>query len=269
MTSKQKNLSYFELKYIELKGALITFKKRQSSCLCVIMHKPNPLWLKFLNDIHLYDVFVVIDDNEINYTKLYGNEYPNINFIQVDNRTCKKHGFINVNHVIKKLVTGWEKALLYFSRINKKYQNVWFMEDDVFINSENTLANIDSQYPNSDLLAKKPVQNQHCLDWTHWKRIKVSFPPPYFKTMVCATRMSKEMLSLINQYAEHNKTLFFLEALFPTLAKKYSIQYDSPSEMSTITWRRAWTEQEINSSQIFHPLTDIDSHLYYRAHLSQ
>lgn len=269
MSTRQKNLNYLELKYIELKGTLKVFKKKQALCLCVIMHKPNPLWLAFLNSFTLYDVYVVIDDNQVNYTNLYSSKYPNIHFIQLANRTCERHGFINVNYLMKKSVTGWEKALYYFSCINKNYHNVWFMEDDVFINSENTLFNLDSQYPNSDLLAKKSTQQKFCSDWAHWKRIKVCFSPPYFKTMVCATRMSKEMLALIKQYAKKNKTLFFLEALFPTLAKKYALQYNSPTELSTIAWRRVWTDQEINNSNIFHPLKNIDSHTYHRARLNQ
>jgi len=35
-------------------------------------------------------------------------------------------------------IIAWDRALYYFSVINKNYENIWFLEDDVFIYGEET-----------------------------------------------------------------------------------------------------------------------------------
>lgn len=232
----------------------------KKKCICLITLNPNTIWLEFLNGFKKYDIYVVIDDNSKNYSETYGKTYPNISFIQINNYKCEESGFINVNFLMKKNVTGWEKALYYFATLERDYSNVWFIEDDVFFYSEKTILNIDKNHPDSDILVSDCIRRSNSRSWPHWKVIEINFEQPYFRAMVCATRLSKHLLAHIAQYARDNKTLFFLEALFPTIAKQYKLKYSTPLELITIVWRRNWKEEHINTNFIYHPIKNIEQH---------
>jgi hypothetical protein len=112
---------------------------------------------------------MIIDDNSIDYKQNYLN-YKNIKFIQILNEDCDKNGFIDMNFIINKQISGWDKAIYYFSMINTEYKNIWFLEDDVFLYDENTLINIDKKYIDGDLLSFSIHENKNGnKDWWHWK----------------------------------------------------------------------------------------------------
>jgi hypothetical protein len=234
------------------------------NCVCLICHKPNDIWFNFLSTFTKYDIYILIDDNSIFYKQKY-LKFKNINVIQINNEHCKQRGFINMNFVIKKLITSWEKAIYYFSTINIQYNHVWFFEDDVFFYNENTLLTIDSNYNHSDLLSNTYNENKYGnkTEWI-WNNINIKIPPPYYSAMVCCVRMSSKLLSKIKQYANTYKTLFFLEALFPTICKKYNFQYDTPNELTTIVYRTNYENKDINKTCLFHPVKNINTHLHYR-----
>ena len=68
------------------------------SAITLITYKPNEIFLDFLNIFKKYDVFVIIDDNSINYDYLK-SKYININILQIDNHLCSVSGFINSNSI--------------------------------------------------------------------------------------------------------------------------------------------------------------------------
>jgi hypothetical protein len=68
----------------------------------------------------------------------------------------------------------------------------------------------------------------------------------------------------IKNYADEYKTLFFLEALFPTLCKKYNLKYETPNELINIIYRKDYDKNDIDKINIYHPLKDINMHNYYR-----
>ena len=93
----------------------LSIKQNQNkNKLALICFKPNDIYLEFLNKFSNYEVYIIIDDNSVNYTSLYQTKYENLQFIQIPQQICKQYGFINVNKIgIKKLVSGWDKALCY------------------------------------------------------------------------------------------------------------------------------------------------------------
>ena len=238
-------------------------------CICLICLNPNNIWIEFLSTFTKYDIVIIIDDNSIDY-KIKYNNYTNIKFIQIENEECNKNGFINMNFCINKKISGWDKAIFYFANINTTYNNVWFIEDDVFLYDENTLLNIDTKYNDSDLLTSIYKENStgHKNDW-HWEKINIKLSPPYYYAMVCATRISKTLLSKIKDYATEYKTLFFLEALFPTLCKSNNLQYDIPDELHTIIYRKIYTIEDINKINLYHPVKDKTKHKLYRNKLDE
>jgi len=49
--------------------------------LCLLTKIPNEIWLNFLDNFKEYDIFIIIDDNEIDYNEKYKNVYKNMKLI--------------------------------------------------------------------------------------------------------------------------------------------------------------------------------------------
>lgn len=231
---------------------------------CLITFRPNKIWCDFLNLFKKYKIFIIVDDNNFDLLD-FKNNYKNITFIQIEETKCINYGFIDVNFMINKLVSGWDKALYYFSIEYKDYEFIWFMEDDVFFYNENTIIKIDNQYTKEDLLSNNYSENiDGNRDNWHWDRLDIKYKPPYYNGMMCAVRFSKNMIKCILDYATKNKTLFFLEALFPTIAIKNNLKYSTPDEFKNILYRYDFEKKNINDSDLYHPVKNFNDHLYFR-----
>jgi hypothetical protein len=117
------------------------------------------------------DIYTV-DDNNFNLTTFIDN-YNNITFIKVDNHKCKLNGYLDssTSFTINKLISGWDKALYYFAIEEKKYEYIWYMEDDVLFYNEDTIIKIDNQYMNDDLLSNSfEVNNDGNKKIWLWKK---------------------------------------------------------------------------------------------------
>ena len=227
-------------------------------CIALICRKPHQTWIDFLTKFTHYTIYMVIDDNDTKYN------YPNskINFIQIPNKLCEDAGFKNMNFISQKLVTAWEKALYFFANLEIDYKCVWFLEDDVFFYNEQTLQDIDGQYPNSDLLTNNC--DTYVKGTWNWSQITINFEPPWYSAMVCASRLSKPLINLIKAYASEHKTLFFLEALFPTICKRNNLIYDLPKELNRILYNITPEESELDKQQIFHPIKKLRQQALFR-----
>jgi hypothetical protein len=229
--------------------------------LCLITFNPNSIYLDFLQNFNYYDIFVIIDDLYFNSHHLQ-QTYKSITFIQISNQLCCNYGFKNTSFItLKKQISGWDKALFYFSYINQQYDHIWFMEDDVYIYNESTLINIDKKYTYESLLCNSSFKEENLNEWL-WNQIHIYIDPPYYCGMMCIVRMSKYMISSIKDYASTHHTLFFLEALFPTLAVKYKLMYSNPIEFKTVTHRDLHTY--LNKTYLYHPVKDLNIHLESR-----
>lgn len=246
-------------------------KKR---AIALIVKEPSEIYLDFLAKFVSYDVYIIIDSDK---SMLHlQKKYKMLNIIQFDEQLCVKYGFKNVNYIgIKKLVSGWDKALLFFSVvIPNMYKQVWFIEDDVFFLEERVLTNLDEKYEGQDLLANCDFQMQTNKNikeelWV-WPLIDIKIAKPHYCGMMCITRMSQRLLQGIRWYATRYKTLFFLEALFPTITSHFSLAHFNPDELTTVTY-----SQELNEktdvlklkTYVFHPIKDINKHVYLRKKL--
>jgi hypothetical protein len=247
----------------------IAFESK-SKAICIILRNPSETWFDFLNEFKFYDKYVVIDDNSEDYKERYRIKYPTINIIQIDEHNCESRGFRNLNHYFtQKTVTGWEKALFYFSCINQEYQFTWFFEDDIFFHNENTLKNIDMKYPEGDLLSRPFKSTKTDKKWIMWDTIDIEYSLPYYNTMVCGIRVSKELLYHINEYASKYYTLFFLEILFPTVVVKNNLKQYAPKELIQIYFRHKWNIYTVSKKNIFHPVKDHGFHIKARKRLDK
>jgi len=232
--------------------------------ICLITFRPNKVWCDFLNLFTKYKIFIIVDDNDFSLSDFINN-YCNITFIKVENKTCMANGYIDTNFYLKKLISGWDKALYYFGVEDKKYEFIWFMEDDVLFYNENTIIQIDNKYTNDDLLSNIYGENTtgEKKTWV-WRRINIQYPPPYYSGMMCAARFSNKMMSCINDYAYKHKTLFFLEALFPTIAIKNNLKYNTPMEFNKIYYTHDFRGEKINKDILYHPVKNLDNHISFR-----
>jgi hypothetical protein len=246
------------------------------NAICLITYIPNKIWCDFLKtfDATAYDVFVVVDNNDFDLScfiaehgYVNNDNNTNITFVQLDNKTCSMRGYINTNFTLNKTISGWDKALCYFGpEKNNNYDRVWFIEDDVFFYNMHTLKNIDSRYSDDDLLSKCYDKNTDGEKKTwHWKTINIQqYSPPYYNGMMCAVRISKKLIKCINDYASRHKTLFFLEALFPTIAIKNNLKYSTPDEFVNIHYRQEVEKKHINETNLYHPVKNVERHTALR-----
>jgi hypothetical protein len=239
------------------------------NAICLITYKPNMIWCDFLNNFKTYKIFIIVDDNNFDLS-YFINNYKNITFLKILEDKCKITGYIDCNFYLKKLISGWDKALYYFGVENIAYNFIWFLEDDVFFYNEETLLEIDKRYFDDDLLSKEYGENIDGEQNTWlWKRIKINYSPPYYSGMMCVVRFSNKMMTCINEYANENKTLFFLEALFPTIAIKNCLKYNTPIEFNNIYYRHSFKKEDINKKYLYHPLKNINKHSILRKELVQ
>jgi hypothetical protein len=231
--------------------------------LCLVTFTPNKVWCDFLNLFSEYKIFMIVDDNKFDLYEFISN-YNNINFIQIEDINCKLNGYTNTNFTLNKKISGWDKALYYFGVENNIYDFIWFLEDDVFFNNEYTLLQIDSQY-DDDLLSNNYEINVNGNKNTwHWAGITINYSPPYYNGMMCAVRFSNRMMKCINNYAKKQNELFFLEALFPTVAIKNELKCNTPNEMKNISYRNYFDHEDISEENLYHPVKDLDKHIYFR-----
>ena len=244
--------------------------------IALIVLEPREIYLDFLITFVNYDIYIIIDTDTDQTAITSLAKYKGLNFIQFDKQLCQNNGFQNVNYIgVKKLISGWDKALLFFSVIIPlKYKHIWFIEDDVFFLKEQQLTDLDVRYPKQDLIANCDFKSQTTnniseFPW-HWHKIDIEILEPHYSGMMCLVRLSNRLLQKIKWYATTYKTLFFLEALFPTIASHFSLSCVCPEELLTITFRDPFFEDNLDeelarlTTHIFHPIKDLNKQLELR-----
>lgn len=214
-----------------------------------------------------YDTYLVIDE-KVDAKTMYRAK---VNIVNYDDEHCKEHGYINSNigddvtH-IKKNPIAYDKALLHFAKIDTKYDFVFFIEDDVFFSDPLALNSLIDKYGNYDLVVgNNNKKHDDVMDW-HWKYIVDKIEPPYYYSMVCACGMSRKMLDTINDYVTKNKYLFYIEAMFNTLAMQNKLLVAEVFELKSIVWLGNWGLDEfvLLPMNLFHPVKEPDNHKLLR-----
>lgn len=236
-----------------------------SKAVFVVGVQPQEIWCDFLNSFNHYDVFIVVDDEGFDLSE-FRNKYQKINFIQLTQSECGD--FNRSNILLRHAVSGWDKAIC--SAYDSKYEKVWLLENDVFFNDENTLLSLDERFPEDDLLSRKYEINKNGQsNYWHWSRVDPRVDPPWYNAMVCTVRVSNKLLKCIGDYAKKHNTLFFIEALFPTIAIKNELKYSTPDEFDEILFRKEFNVNNITSNRPYHPVKDLNHHLLFRNHLKE
>lgn len=221
-----------------------------------------------------FDVFIVSDEKFRGRDKV--SIYPNFHIVHVDDEFCQKKHYVNCNisntatH-IKKNPIAWDKMLYFFCEVYVDYDFVWVFEDDVFIPSIYTIIKLHEKYGHYDLVTPNNFEKTDKLkDW-HWKHIFNSIQPPYFYSMVCACGLSKNMFKEIKKYADFHHHLFYIEAIFNTLANQSGLKVIDAFELKSIVWEGKWGIDEflLLPDNVFHPLKVLTNYPLYRAKIEK
>ncbi len=239
---------------------------------CFLTVNPNKLYYNFIKQLpDKKNTYICIDDN--NY------DIPNfnydINIIKIDNLICEKAGFKNTHAQIKRAVSR-DKALYFFYKMNIDFDFIWFIEEDVFIPTIDTINDIDKKYTNEDLLIRShEIINEKGIDWFWWKKVCkqldniIDMPYAWAKGAgICAVRCSKKMLDCIAKHAIKHQSLFLDEVLFNTIAHKNNLLVNAIDELQTITWKKKWKQNDIKSTNLYHPVKNIDTQYEFRKRIN-
>lgn len=237
-----------------------------NNLICFLTVNPSQHFYNFVKQLPKPEnIYICIDDND-HIIPNYDNE---IKIIKVRSKICKNEGYFGTVLGFRKRAVSRDKALYYFCKNNIDFDNIWFIEEDVFIPSIKTIANIDEKYPIADLLSSPyKITEKKRRDW-HWKIInnQIKLNPPYAYSMICAIRCSKKLIQCIGAYAEKHKSLFIDEALFNTIALQNNLNVLAINELVSILYRKNWGMHEIKKTNLYHPFKNIPLQKKYRKKL--
>jgi hypothetical protein len=104
-------------------------------------------------------------------------------------------------------------------------------------------------------------------DW-HWGITDIKFDYPHYGGMMCCVRFSRNMFKCIDTYAKKHNTLFFLEPMFPTIAIRNNLKYNTPKEFDTIYFQHDFKKEDIDMKGLYHPVKDMNKHVEFRSSTS-
>lgn len=180
--------------------------------------------------------------------------------------TCEALGYKNCVLNFRNKACSRDKALYYFIHNSIEYDNIWFIEEDVFIPTIKLLERIDLRHQDDDLLVKHfPIYHEKKTNWL-WEVVyhDTNIQPPFSSSMVCAIRCSKKMLSTIEEYVLKYNSLFLDEAMFTTLAAHSKLKVSCPNELKNITFNEKWTLNNVEEGYLYHPVKDMKKQQEFR-----
>lgn len=233
-------------------------KKR---AICLLCASYNKKYLEYVNKTYEnytneYDIYVCID--KIDTIKSDYKKYKNLNILFIDRKTSENQGFKGSVLYFLDRACSRDKSLYYFCMINKSYEYVWFIEDDVYFKDSNNIKRLDDRYPeNIDFLVRehKVKYSKEPLDW-HWPHILGKIDLPWASSMICIVRLSKKMLDCIRDYALKNRQLFLDEALFNTIAEHNKLNIENPPEFEHITYIKDYVPKIKRDDYFYHPMKE-------------
>ena len=257
--------------------------KHNRNAICLLVVNPSTIMCDFLKNIKTHHIYMIVDNNEYDLTE-FKEKYFNINFIQIDDHVCSSEGFVNANTWgIKKTPTAWDKVFYYFGVKNVTYDNVWILEEDVFVRNNLAFKNLDNLYPEEDLLVSKNHRKTEDSKWLYWNFGEGKIDTHLYHSMVCSCRVSNKLFEKIKKYADENKTLFYIEIMINTIANKYKLNISCPNELSTIgpkpekgkryrvkldngkwDWVSSELPKNIKENYMYHPVKKIQLHRDWR-----
>ena len=228
-------------------------------CVC-----PNNIVVEFAKKMaKSYKVYILCDD-----IYCVTPEEPSVTFIKISDEEVIRAHYTRSNMAIRKIPSAWDKALYYFCVQNTTPSHVWFIEEDVFVPRVSILSELDEKYPTTDLIAKQNVSKDEDPDFDWWFDAEEITTHPLYRSLVCATRVSRTLLHEIKNVVDQHHRLYFIEILFNTIVHEKQMLLAMPVELSAIIWRNDWEDADIDANHIYHPVKALTEQKRYREMLA-
>ena len=95
---------------------------------------------------------------------------------------------------------------------------MWLIEYDVFIPSTAAFVDVDFAHPSADLLIRSYSSQAEHPEWPNWHLAREMDTPMKYHGLVCAIRVSRELLDRVVAIGPRVKRLPYVESLYITLA---------------------------------------------------
>jgi len=240
------------------------FQEQSKIVIALLCVCPSEKVIEFAkNYATTHPTYIICDDPNCETPTL-----DNITFVKITDDECRRTGYNNSNTAISKRPSAWDKVILYFCEQNTEPEHVWFIEEDVFVPRAEIFKELDQRYPTTDLVTKQHVKDSDDPSFEFWYDGDGKMERPFYRSLVCSTRVSRRMFQKVKELHDDKKTLCFIEIMFSTLAVKHNLTIEQPAELQSIIFRHTWTEDTINANALFHPVKDTTLHDVYRERLA-
>lgn len=240
------------------------FQEQSKIVIALLCVCPTERVIEFAKNYAItHPTYIICDDPNCETPSL-----PNITFVKITDDECKATGYNGANPAISKRPSAWDKVILYFCEKNTEPEHVWFIEEDVFVPRAGIFKELDERYPTTDLVTKQHVKDSDDPSFEFWYDGDGKMDRPFYRSLVCSTRVSRRLFQKVKELCYTKKSLCFIEIIFNTLAVQNSFSIENPPELQTIIFRHTWTEDTVNSNNLFHPVKDTTLHDTYRERLA-
>ena len=241
------------------------FQQQSDIVICLLCVCPTERVLAFASKYaETHPVYVVCDDPNCKVP----DNMP-FTFVKLTDEVCKTSGYTGANPAITKQPSAWDKAIYYFCTQKTDVGYVWFIEEDVFVPRESLFKELDKRFPTTDFIMKQNVKDTDDPSFEFWYDGEGKLERPFYRSLVCVTRVSRRLLNLVKELQQSKQKLVFIEMMFNTLAVHNDLSMQMPTELLNIIFRHTWTAETVNKDNFFHPVKDTELHDAYRARLAQ
>jgi len=240
------------------------FQEQQKIVICLLCVCPTTRVLEFAAKYATtHPVTVVCDDPNCSVPV----ESKDFTFVKITDEECIQTGYNNSNPAIMKRPSAWDKAIYYFCVKNPGPEHIWFIEEDVFVPRPALFKELDTRYPTTDYIMKQHVKDTEDPAFEFWTNGDGKMERPFYRSLVCTTRVSRRLLERVKDLHDKHNTLIFIEIVFNTLAQQNGYTMEMPHELQNIIFRHSWSAETVNKDQFFHPVKDTALHDTYRERL--
>jgi hypothetical protein len=240
------------------------FQEQSKIVIALLCVCPNERVIEFAKNYAItHPTYIICDDPECETPSL-----DNITFVKITDDECRRTGYNNSNPAISKRPSAWDKVILYFCEKNTQPDHVWFIEEDVFVPRADIFKELDQRYPTTDLVTKQHVKDSEDPSFEFWYDGDGKMERPFYRSLVCCTRVSRQLFQKVKELHDEKNTLCFIEIIFSTLAVQNNFSIEKPNELQSIIFRHTWTEDTVNADALFHPIKDTTLHDIYRERLA-
>lgn len=242
---------------------------------CVVTRRVELVWLRFLEQVRAEmgcEVLIIPDE-------IWEKDMDTaVRVVYYDSQTVKAAGYRNACVItLHKEITAWDKAIYHFCEVEREYDQVYIVEDDVLIPSVASILSLQEKYPTEDLLChcdngfyEKDNGNIHT--WL-WKHAMGKLALPWYASMVCAIRVSNKLLECMRrQVREVSYEIPFIEIAWNTLAHQNGLCVRIIPEFEYIIYRPTSLDsknymQYLQQKGWLHPIKRMSEHEEVRSSL--